>query len=164
MRFLDIFKELNRRRIKYLVAGGMAVNLHGYIRATADLDIMLLLEDLNISRFIKMVKGLGYQPRVPVALMDFAKQEKREEWKNAKEMKVFSVFNPQNIMEGIDVMLEDVISFKAAYKRHEIVRIGRVKVPVASILDLIKLKEHAGRERDKIDIAALKKIKGLKND
>ena len=45
-----IFRELANRNIKYLVIGGIAVNIHGYSRATGDLDIMLSLEKDNLER------------------------------------------------------------------------------------------------------------------
>lgn len=33
------FKILNRNGVRYLIIGGVAVNIHGYTRATGDLDI-----------------------------------------------------------------------------------------------------------------------------
>ena len=32
---------LNRRRVRYLIAGGVAANLHGSVRATRDVDILV---------------------------------------------------------------------------------------------------------------------------
>jgi len=42
--FKKLFLSLNKASIKYMVAGGIAVNLYGIERATADLDIALELE------------------------------------------------------------------------------------------------------------------------
>jgi len=158
MEFTKIFKELNKRKIKYLVAGGVAVNLHGFVRATADLDIMLLMNDENICRYTALIKELGYKPRVPVKVEEFADKLKRQEWIDEKGMKVFSVYNPKNMMEGMDVMIEEYINFEEAYGRRKIVKTTGVEVPLISIQDLVKLKELAGRGRDLIDIAALKEI------
>lgn len=38
---VSLCRELNARGAKYLVVGGMAVNVHGYLRATEDIDILL---------------------------------------------------------------------------------------------------------------------------
>ena len=48
MLYEKIFRELAQRKIKYMVIGGIAVNIHGYSRATGDLDIMLSFEDDNL--------------------------------------------------------------------------------------------------------------------
>ena len=40
-----VFRSLYKERIKYLVAGGIAVNLYGVLRATANLDVFLWMGD-----------------------------------------------------------------------------------------------------------------------
>ena len=161
MLYEQIFRECSMQGIKYLVIGGIAVNLHGFFRATGDLDIMLSFDETNVEKFIKMVKDLAFVPRVPVPLQDFADGRKRKSWIRDKHMKVFSVFNPKNPMEHIDVMVLECIDFEKAYKSRKAFSVGHFKIPVVSIPDLIKLKQIAGRERDKIDIKALKKIQEL---
>lgn len=89
---------------------------------------------------------------------EFADRQKRRGWIAEKGMKVFSVYNPANMMEGIDVMIEDYIKFDEAYTRRKVINAGGVEVPLISITDLIKLKEQVGRGRDNIDISALKEI------
>jgi len=70
---------LNRKRVRYLVVGGVAVNLYGIERATGDLDLVVDLEDRNLKRFIRAMKELGFKPKVPVALNDLARREKQKE-------------------------------------------------------------------------------------
>lgn len=158
MDFNRVFSRLNKKGVKYLVVGGVAVNLHGYVRATADLDIMLLMSDRNIDKYIKLIKEMGLKPRMPVVLEEFADKKKRKKWIDEKNMKVFSVFNPANMMEGIDVMIVEYIKFDKAYSKRKIIHMSGVKVPLISIPDLIALKKKAGRGRDLIDISALKEI------
>ncbi|MCH7891199.1 MAG: hypothetical protein IH921_06830 [Gemmatimonadetes bacterium] len=43
-----IFAVLNGGGVRYLVAGGVAVNAHGYQRMTQDLDLVLDLERNNV--------------------------------------------------------------------------------------------------------------------
>ena len=61
-----IVRSLNEGNVRYLVAGGLAVNAHGYIRFTQDVDLVIALESANIIRAFEMLAKLGYSPGVPV--------------------------------------------------------------------------------------------------
>ena len=165
MFYEQVFKKLNKKKVRYLVVGGIAVNLHGFPRVTGDLDIMLDLNDgKSVNGFVEVIKVLGFKPKIPVQVDDFAIPSKRKSWIEEKNMKVFSVYNPSQEIEHIDVLIENLIDFDKAYKTREIVNAGNLKVPVVSIDDLIKLKKISGRKRDEIDIAALKEIKIVKGE
>ena len=85
-----IFKNLNRKKINYIVVGGLAVNLHGIPRMTYDMDLLLEMNDSNLRKFITLVKKWGFKPKIPVNIIDFAKEEIRKEWINKKHMKAFN--------------------------------------------------------------------------
>lgn len=140
MLYETFFKALNASHLKYLVAGGVAVNLHGFARATGDLDILISLTDPEVAKFISAVKQLGLVPRLPVKIDDFADRTKRQEWIDEKNMRVFSVYNPKNPMEHIDVMIEQVINFEEAYKNRVTMSAKGLDIPVVSIPDLIQMK------------------------
>ncbi len=159
MLFRKIINELEKRKIRYLVIGGVAVNLHGYSRVTNDLDLMISFEKENIEKFIELVNVLGYTSKAPVDIKDLADPEKRESWKKEKNMQVFSVRNPDNEFEYIDVMIQDYIDFEKAYKNREVYSDDKISVSVISIDDLISLKELAGRGRDLLDMKILRKLK-----
>jgi hypothetical protein len=164
MFYLKIFKELNKSGVKYLVIGGIAVNLHGYDRLTGDIDIMISFNRENVDRFISFSESLGFKPKVPVNIKDIADEKKRKSWIEEKNAKVFTIYNPENMFECIDVMIMEYIDFEAAYKNAEYAQAGELRIPLVSIDDLIKLKKIAGRERDKTDIRALQTIKELRNE
>jgi hypothetical protein len=160
-----IFRELHKKKIRYLVIGGIAVNIHGYSRATGDLDIMISFDKTNLDGFIALLLELGFKPRIPVKIEELGDPEKVDKWKKEKHMKVFSVYNPANELENIDIMVENYIDFDAAYeKREHVTTASNIGIPVISINDLIELKKIAGRKRDEIDILALQKIKELINE
>ena len=152
-------KELGRQKIKYLVVGGLAVNLYGYDRITGDLDIILLMTDANVKRFIKVAEQFKLRPRVPVSLKDFAVPELRENWVKEKNMKAFTLYNPQNDAEHVDIIIDHPINFQKAYKKRKQIKSGGMNIALISLMDLIKMKKAAGRERDKVDIKALTFIK-----
>lgn len=159
MLFKKIIQELENRKIRYLIIGGVAVNLHGYSRITKDLDLMISFEKENVDQFINLVKDLGYTPKVPVDIKELADPNKREEWKKEKNMQVFSVRNPNDEFEYIDVMIQDHLDFEKAYKNRKIFTDDKISVSVISIDDLISLKQLAGRGRDLLDMKLLRKLK-----
>ncbi len=164
MLYEKVFKELEKQKVRYLVIGGIAVNLHGFTRATADLDLFVALDEENLREFIKAAKTLGLRPRVPVSLDDLADAAKRKDWIQNKHMKVFTLNNPKDAREQIDMMVVTDIDFEKAYKNKTTVSVGAVQITIAGIKELIKLKEIAGRAKDKMDIEELKEIEKIKKE
>jgi hypothetical protein len=164
MLFEEIIKKLNDNNVRYLVVGGVAANLHGYQRSTGDLDIVLALDDGNLKLFALVVEDLKLQPRLPVCLKDFADKDKRDSWINEKNMKAFALYNPKNWIEHLDVVIDYPVDFESAYENRNTIKDGSLEAPVICIEDLIKMKEYANRERDKIDLAVLRKIKQFKDE
>ena len=157
--YSELFEEFEKAKIRYIVVGGVAVVLHGYLRATADLDLMISLDARNLQKFLALVKKLGYKPRVPVALSDFASPEKRKEWIEQKGMIVFSLIHPEHMTHLLDVFVDHPIDFEEAFKRRKRISTDKGLVSVACIEDLIALKKKAGRPQDDEDIRALKNIR-----
>lgn len=164
MFFQKIFYELQKRRIRYVVIGGVAVNLHGFQRFTADLDLLIALDASNVQKFVDMIKDLGWKPRAPVPIGDFAQPAKRESWLKEKGMKAFTVYNPQDNLEHLDILIDHPLTFAAAYRNRKVIKMEDVRISVASIDDLIKLKNKTGRGRDVVDVAALKQLKRIKHE
>jgi len=156
--FKNLFSSLNKKKVRYLVAGGIAVNLYGIERATADIDLVVDLEESNLTRFIKIVKELGFRPKIPVRFEDFIKKENREEWINQKRMKVFSVFDPKNSYFLLDIFVDTPFDFNKVYKEREKMKFENIIISVVPMKELIKMKEKAGRPQDRADVFYLKKI------
>jgi len=153
--FTKVLKEFNKRNIKYIVAGGIAVNLHGIPRMTYDLDLLLDMNDENLKKFLKIMKKWGYKPNIPVDIMDFACEEKRNDWINNKNMKAFCLRNDNNTVREIDIIVESPVTYESAEKNAEYVELENEKIPVVNIRDLIKMKKITGRKQDDSDIRYL---------
>jgi len=162
MKYIDIFKLLNENEIKYLIVGGLAVNMHGYSRFTADIDVIIDLEDDNILRLITLLLKLGYKPKLPVNPIDFAKKEIREDWIKNKNMKAFNFYNEKELISEFDIVIMEKRDFEKMYKDRIEYDIDGLKIPIINIDDLIKMKELANRSIDKIDVEKLRIIKGIK--
>ena len=117
--FKNLFSSLNQASVRYMVAGGIAVNLYGIERATADVDIVLKLEKGNLLKFIKVAKRLGLKPKIPIKLDDFIDPEKRKSWRMDKGMLVFSLYDPKNPFFLIDIFTEIPFDFDAVYKQRK---------------------------------------------
>lgn len=150
--FARLFSSLNDKGVRYLVAGGIAVNLYGIERATADIDIVLDLSKENLFRFIDAAKYIGLRPKAPVKLEDFTDEEKRRGWVNDKGMTVFSLFDRKNPYFLLDVFVEEPFDFAEVYKRREKIRFGNRTIPLVPIKDLIVMKEKSSRPQDRADV------------
>ena len=161
MYYEKLFSALNKKKVKYAVVGGIAVNLYGIERATHDLDLLLAMDEENLLKTILVFKKLGYRPKVPVRLEDFANKQIREKWIKEKNMIVFSYIDFKNPYILIDIVISSFLKFEDAAKNINILtaRDKKIKVPVISIDDLIKMKKQARRARDISDIEMLKKAK-----
>lgn len=162
MFYEEVFRELNRQKVRYVVAGGIAVNLHGVPRVTEDLDLVIYLGEENVGKFSKAMQTLGYKPKIPVKIEDFGIKKNRENWIKDKGMVVFSLWNKEIPYRVIDVFVKDIIDFRKLYKDRVIISLGNFKISVVSIGHLIKMKQLAGRKQDISDIISLRRVKKLR--
>jgi len=158
LNFLKLFSAMNKKKVRYLVAGGVAVNLYGIERATGDIDIVVHLERHNIKKFVEVMKELGFRPKVPVKLEELASKEMREEWVREKGMKVFSLYDPQNPYFLLDVFVEEPFDFDKVYEERKSIKAGNIRIPLVPIKRLIEMKKKVGRPQDIADVYYLKKI------
>ena len=65
MFYLDLFRALQKHEVRYVVVGGVAINLHGVERATMDADLVLAMDQANLQRFLKAASELALKPLLP---------------------------------------------------------------------------------------------------
>lgn len=164
MVYEDIFKVLYEEDVRYLIVGGMAVNLYGFARMTVDLDMMVDLDEGNLEKLIKAMEKLNYKPRVPVKPIDFTSSQKREEWMKEKGAVVFTFIDLSDPIKHIDIFLKNPVDFEKAYQSRKTIHLKGIPISLISIDDLIELKRSSGRPRDLEDIHHLNKIKELKKN
>ncbi|MFH0775945.1 MAG: hypothetical protein V2A53_10770 [bacterium] len=139
--YLGVFRAFNERGIRYIVVGGLAVNLHGIPRMTYDIDLILYLEDENLRRFLGLLSEWGFKPEVPVDIMEFANKEKRDSWIQDKNMKAFNLVNPDWAMSEIDVVINTPIDYKKGIRNADYILLDDISLPTISMDDLIKMKQ-----------------------
>ncbi len=147
-----IIQSLNQHKVPYALVGGYAVALHGAIRGTVDVDLVIRLEKAQFRKLEQAMEQLGLQPRLPVTaeeVFDF-----REEYIRNRNMVAWSFMNPKNPLETVDILItEDLRDLKTVTKQ-----VGKLAIQVASIADLIAMKHKAGRPQDLEDIRALERL------
>lgn len=159
--FQTIFEALNKSKIKYLVVGGVAVNIHGYLRFTGDIDILLLLEEKNLEKMDKTMKKLKYQERLPVTITDLKNHAQVRKWIKEKNMTAYSYSPPVDNPLIIDILAEESLKFEKYAKNKIRKKFQNTVIPIVSIDDLIYMKKKANREKDIQDLENLIQLKDL---
>ena len=153
----DVLRAFHKHKVKYILVGGLAFNLQGAFRSTEDLDILVEMTDVNLSKVIKILKQKKYFVKQPVDPMGIADQATRKDWIQNKNMKAFCFYKETG--EQVDLIIDSPVDYEQAKRKVDIVHVDGVALPVVSIDHLIKMKEKTGRDKDKFDVQELKKIK-----
>lgn len=160
-RYETIIAALENANVRYVVAGGFAVNLHGFLRFTKDLDLLVDLDPENAVLAIDVLSACGLRPRVPVPAADFANPAKRDDWFENRNMIVFQVWHPDDPTCAVDLFIRNPIDFNDLWARSSRANLGATKCRFAGIEDLITMKTEAGRPQDLRDIEELRRLQQL---
>ncbi len=154
----QVLAALEAERVRYLVVGGVAVVLHGHLRTTADLDLVVELVPDNARRAITALARLGFRPRAPVPAEQFADAAARQAWIDEKGLTVFSLWSDRLAGLEVDLFVKEPFPFGEVYARAVRVPLDTIQATVVSLEDLIALKRAAGRPIDLADVEALRAI------
>jgi hypothetical protein len=155
--FDAIVTVLEAARVRYPVAGGLAVNAHGYLRFTKDVDFVVQLIPDNIERAFAALGTLGYRPIVPVTAAQFADSAVRQGWIRDEGMQVRQFWSDMYPETPIDMFASEPFPFDDEYRRALVKPLhGTLAVRFVSIPALIRMKETAGQPQDRIDIENLR--------
>lgn len=159
MKTVDLINTLIQQSVDFVLVGGLAVQLHGYMRMTYDIDLVLAMSDENLTRFIDAAKGLGLAPVIPVPIDSLKNAALIDQWHREKGMLAFALREPTLAGSVIDVLVRPDVSFeRLAADAVEAEFMGR-RLRIASIDHLLEMKRIANRGKDQLDIIALEKIK-----
>jgi hypothetical protein len=155
-----IFQALSNAAVQYLVVGGLAVNAHGYVRNTRDLDLVIGFEPANLIRGLQTLEGIGYQPAVPITPEQFADPSLRAKWRAEKGMLVLKFWSDLHVRTPIDVFVYEPFDFELEWQSALHFELAQgLAVPFIRLEALLEMKRQAGRELDLADIANLRKLR-----
>jgi hypothetical protein len=154
-----IVRALNEGDVRYLIAGGLAVNAHGYIRFTQDVDLVIALDSVNIVGAFHRLATLGYRPAIPITAEQFADSTLRQQWIRDKGMQVLNFFSDQHRETGVDVFVTEPFDFqRESMDALQGELSAGVNVRFVSLPTLIVMKKAANRPRDIDDVQHLRWI------
>lgn len=159
MFYLDLFKQLNQHHVQYLLIGGLAISMHGIERATMDIDITIAMNPQNQENLISWAQSLHLKPALPIPLQSLRDIALLKQWQQEKNLLAFALTTPEVAGVTIDILLFPPVDFIEMQKRAVHFDIDQIDIPVASIDDLVLLKQAAGRPIDLSDIEHLKRLK-----
>lgn len=132
--------------------------LHGVPRTTADLDLVVDLDQANLRRLISVMNRLGYVPRAPVDAAALCDPEQRSAWIADKGMRAFTFCLPGHALADIDVLIDGPLEYAELARRAERVDADGLVVHIAGLEDLIRMKLAAARAQDLADVDALRRL------
>jgi len=153
-----LLETLSRHRVKFVLIGALAARLHGFPRLTADADITPAGDKPNLGRLAAALKELDakvYTESVPAGLAfdcSPAALARARMWNLVTSAgRMYIAFEPAGV-EGYDDLKKDAERFEAF----------GVRFLVASLDDIIRSKEAAGRPKDLDDVAIMRAMKRMK--
>ena len=142
----NLLKLLKEHNVDFIVIGATAFPVHGYARATLDIDIFIKPERSNAEKSLQALKEFGYDV-TDVEIEDLIQKKLL-----IRQYAVETDIHP--FVKGI--------TFDQVWKNKVKAKFGDTFVYFASLNDLIKMKKAAGRIKDLEDLKFLRKIKKIK--
>ena len=131
--FESLLVELSRAGVDYLVAGDVAVCLNGFVRATQDLDLLVEASPANLRRLLACLATFGERFARELSPEDFPMEEGAVRVNEDFTVDLFTLMRSRTFADFAAV---------------------RYLAPES----LIELKSASAREKDRLDVAALREI------
>ena len=146
--FEKLLVKLTDSDVRFVVVGGIAVALNGYVRLTEDVDILVESSTENIERLLSCLSAFGEGFARELTVDDFSDDEAGaiRVVESAEDCQI-DIFT---IMSGLRFQNLNQSAGETTVKDR--------KVRFASKRDLILLKSESVREKDQIDVIALKRL------
>lgn len=150
----EILRVLDRHGVEYVLIGGMAAVVHGSAHVTTDVDVVPLDGKENLARLSEALREL--QARIRVA----GEPEGVPFDHSAESLSRVRIWNLRTDHGDLDVTFEPSGTQGYDDLRRDAVRVrlAEVDVHVASLADVIRSKEAAGRARDRAVLPGLREL------
>lgn len=140
--FTSLITAFDKEEIEYAVCGGLAMAIHGFTRATVDID--LLIEPESLEKAFSVAEGEGYDIRG----LDISFKER------AVEIRRVSKIDDDGEVLSLDLLMVTP-QVQDVWETREFISFLGTKLPVVSREGLKKMKVLAGRPQDLADIERL---------
>ncbi len=149
-----ILAVLDRHGVRYVLIGGLAAVLHGATRVTTDVDVVPEEAKHNLERLSAALKELGARIRVT------GEPEGVPFDHSAGSLARVRIWNLQTDLGDLDLNFEPsgTRGYDDLTRDASAMLVRGVSVSVASLADVIRSKEAAGRPRDRAALPALREL------
>lgn len=139
--------------VPYAVVGGYAVALHGAVRGTVDVDVIVAWNLRSLKAAEQAVQSLGLVSRLPITAVEVFRF--RDEYIRNRNLIAWNFYNPKDLSEQLDIVITADLKGK---------KVSTVKTPDGPIRvlgrnDLIAMKRASGRPQDLEDVDALERLR-----
>jgi len=134
--------NLARAKVNFIVVGGVAVALNGFVRTTEDVDILIEPSADNVNRLLTSLCSFGEGHARELSARDFDETEGAIRIVEDFPLDIFT------LMRGY--------SYRDLIRETEQTEIGGITIVFLNPAGLIRLKQDSTRAKDQIDIAALR--------
>lgn len=153
---VELFLELEKEGLRFLVIGGFASNLYGVERATYDLDIAIRPDRRELAVLLKVLGRVGYKSLVDVntgrSIADIARVDAEE----ILELESVRVKNRRDV----DILIVPSVQFDYLWQYRVELEYEGARIPLPNPMDLIHMKEQSSRPVDIEDARKLRHIIG----
>lgn len=139
----SLLRSLNAHSVRYVIIGATAFPVHGYARATLDIDIFIDPTLENATRVRQALAAFGYDVS-DISLEDLLTKK---------------ILIRQDLLETDIHPFVKGADFDGVWRNRVEDRLGQTPAAFAGLDDLIRMKEAAGRPKDREDLRALRAIK-----
>jgi hypothetical protein len=153
----ELLLALIRAPVRFIVIGGIAVGVHGYVRATTDLDIVPDPDPTNLTRLARLLRELEAQH---VGVGEFGPEEfpfdplDPEQLAQGANFRLETTLGPLDIMQWVAGIDSDP-AFTALEREAITVAFRNEQLLVCGLDHLRAMKRAAGRDQDLRDLAEL---------
>jgi hypothetical protein len=148
----EICRKLDHDKIAYAIVGGYAVALHGAVRGTVDLDIVIEWTLSNLLKLEQSLKQLGLISLLPITAENL--YHFREDYIQNRNLIGWNFYDPKNALVQLDV----IINYNLNKKDIETFQTRKGKLKVLCLNRLIEMKKKSGRPQDLEDVKALESL------
>jgi len=150
----EILEALDRHGVRYVLIGGLAAVLHGSAHVTTDVDVVPEEALHNLERLSAALKELGARIRVA------GEPDGVPFDHSAESLARVRIWNLQTSKGDLDITFEPsgTRGYDDLHRDVVLMRVRGIDVPVASLADVIRSKEAAGRERDRAVLPGLREL------
>jgi hypothetical protein len=142
--FGSLLAELARAGVDFAAVGGVAISLNGFVRATEDMDILAHNSPENLRKLLDCLKNWGEGWARELKIEDFAIEE--------GSIRVMEDFDLYIFVKMRGKTLDDLRPNLRHFES------DGARIAYLSPADLIFLKEGSWREKDQLDVSAMKEV------